>query len=209
MSAKRLIVASHNQHKIQEIKELTDHLNFEVVGLPELGDYAPVVEDGDTFRENARKKAVEIAQLCGELVLADDSGLEVDILGGAPGVHSARFAGEPPSDQRNNELLLEKLEGIPLERRGARFRCVMALAGPQGQVEFSEGICRGIILLEPRGTGGFGYDPLFFVPEASLTFAELGSAVKNTISHRYRAMQGMLQVMERIEAKKASEKQLT
>lgn len=188
-------MASHNAHKIREIKELTKHLNFEVVGLSEVGDYPPVVEDGDTFKGNAQKKAVEMANLIGELVLADDSGLEVDALGGAPGVHSARFAGEPVSDQRNNELLLEKLKGYPLEERGAGFRCVMALAEPQGQVKFSEGICRGVILFEPRGSGGFGYDPLFFVPEHGLTFAELSSDLKNSISHRYLAMQNMLQKM--------------
>ncbi|MCK9526210.1 MAG: XTP/dITP diphosphatase [Limnochordia bacterium] len=195
---RRLLVASHNEHKIQEIKELTQHLKLEVVALPEVGDYPPVVEDGDTFEANARKKAVEIANLSGELVLADDSGLEVDVLGGAPGVHSARFAGEPCSDQRNNELLLEKLRGYPLEERGAAFRCVMALARPHGQVDQTEGSCRGVILFEPRGTGGFGYDPLFFVPEYAQTFAELSSQAKNGISHRYLAMQKMLKLMERL-----------
>ncbi|HBN97561.1 MAG TPA: non-canonical purine NTP pyrophosphatase [Firmicutes bacterium] len=200
MTAKRLIVASHNSHKIREIKELTSHLNLQVLGLPEVGEYPPILEDGDTFKENARKKAVEIANLTGELVLADDSGLEVDALDGAPGVHSARYAGEPLSDQRNNELLLKKLEGYPLERRGAGFRCAMALARPHGQVEFSEGVCRGVILFEPRGSCGFGYDPLFFVPEVGLTFAELSSDVKNSISHRYLAMRKMLQAIERIEA---------
>lgn len=198
MVAKRLLVASHNEHKIREIKALTAHLQFEVVGLPEVVDYAPIVEDGDTFQANARKKAVEIASLSGELVLADDSGLEVDILGGAPGVHSARFAGEPSSDQRNNELLLERLQGYSLEQRGAAFRSVLALARPQGGVDFAEGVCRGIILFEPRGTGGFGYDPLFFVPEYKQTFAELTPQVKNRISHRYLAMQKMLRVLERL-----------
>lgn len=198
MVAKRLLVASHNEHKIREIKALTAHLQFEVVGLPEVGDYAPIVEDGDTFQANARKKAVEIASLSGELVLADDSGLEVDILGGAPGVHSARFAGEPSSDEGNNALLLERLQGYSLEQRGAAFRSVIALARPQGGVDFAEGVCRGIILFEPRGTGGFGYDPLFFVPEYKQTFAELTPQVKNRISHRYLAMQKMLRVLERL-----------
>jgi len=204
MAMRRILVASHNPHKIREIKELTAELNCEVVGLSEVGDYPPVVEDGETFQENACKKAAEIAKLSGEFVLADDSGLEVDALGGAPGVHSARFAGEPVSDSRNNELLLEKLASIPLEQRGAQFRCVMALATPGGQVEFSEGICRGVILFEPRGSGGFGYDPLFYVPELALSFAELSSAQKNSISHRFRAMQGMLQVIKELEAEKSS-----
>lgn len=193
--SRRLIVASHNLHKIREIKELTSHLNLEVVGLTEMGDFPPVVEDGDTFRDNAEKKAVEIANLTREYVLADDSGLEVDALNGAPGVHSARFAGEPSCDQRNNELLLKKLAGLPLAERGAQFRCLMAFAVPGGKVEFSEGICRGVIIFEPRGTHGFGYDPLFLVPEYGLTFAELTSEAKNTISHRSLAMQGMLKVL--------------
>ncbi len=198
MAVRRLLVASHNEHKIREIKELTAHLKFEVVGLLEVGNYAPVVEDGDTFQANARKKAVEIANLSGELVLADDSGLEVDVLGGAPGVHSARFAGEPCSDQRNNELLLERLSGYPLEQRGASFRCAIALAVPRCAVELTEGVCQGVILFEPRGAGGFGYDSLFFVPEYGQTFAELSSQVKNGISHRYLAMKRMLKVLERL-----------
>lgn len=198
MTTQRLVVASHNLHKIREIKELTAHLGLKVVGLPELGDFPPVLEDGETFEANAKKKAVEIGKLTGELVLADDSGLEVDALEGAPGVLSARFAGEPSSDQRNNKLLLEKLAGVASKDRGAQFRCVIALASPHGEVEFSEGICRGEIILEPRGQGGFGYDPLFFVPEYGLTFAELSFKVKNSISHRYLAMQGILKYLNRI-----------
>lgn len=196
MALKRLVVASHNLHKIQEIKELTAHLGFDVVGLPELGDFPEVVEDGQTFQANAKKKALENAKLTGELVLADDSGLEVDALGGAPGVHSSRFAGEPPSDKRNNELLLAELGDLPLEKRGAQFRCVMALATSEGDVEFSEGICRGVITCELRGSQGFGYDPLFLVPEMGLTFAELDSTSKNKISHRALALQEMIKKLE-------------
>lgn len=198
MSLKRLIVASHNQNKIQEIKALSAHLPLEILGLSEIGQFSPVVEDGQTFQANAQKKAKEIATLVGELVLADDSGLEVDALDGAPGVHSARFAGEPVSDERNNELLLKRLGELPLDRRGAQFRCVMALATPHGRVEFSEGICRGVITFEPRGSSGFGYDPLFLVPEYDLTFAELNQRIKNTISHRFLAMQEMLKIIRRI-----------
>lgn len=198
MSRKRLIVASHNPHKIEEIKALTSHLDLDIIGIAALGDFPAVVEDGETFQANAQKKAVETSQLVGELVLADDSGLEVDALHGLPGVHSARFAGEPVSDERNNALLLQKLAQVPLEERGAQFRCVMALATPEGQVEFSEGICRGLITFEPRGEGGFGYDPLFLVPAYELTFAELSSDQKNTLSHRFLAMQGMLQIIARI-----------
>lgn len=195
MAPPRLIVASNNLNKIQEIKEIIGDLGIQVLGLSEVGDFPEVVEDGDTFQANAKKKAVEIAKLTGELVLADDSGLEVDALDGAPGVHSARFAGKPRSDQRNNELLLSRLGDLPLEKRGAQFRCVMALATPEGKVEFSEGICRGVITFAPRGSTGFGYDPLFLVPELGLTFAELGPEVKNTISHRSLAMQGILKII--------------
>jgi XTP/dITP diphosphohydrolase len=195
MEVRRLVVASHNLHKIREIKELTAHLDLEVVGLPELGDFPPVEEDGDTFQENARKKATTIASLTQELVLADDSGLEVDALQGAPGVYSSRFAGEPSSDERNNQLLLEKLSSVPEQERGAQFRCVMALASPQGWVKYSEGVCRGVIIREPRGTQGFGYDPLFLVSEYGLTFAQLEPEIKNRISHRYLAMQEMLKLL--------------
>lgn len=192
----RLIVASQNRHKVQEIKELTTSLGVEVVGLAELGDFPPVVEDGATFQANAAKKAQETAKLVGEWVLADDSGLEVDALGGAPGVYSARFAGEQADDARNNQLLLEKLVQVPLEGRGAQFRCVMALASPEGELKFSEGICRGLIGFEPKGEHGFGYDPLFIVPELGRTFAELAPEEKNKISHRSRAMQGMREVIQ-------------
>lgn len=195
MGFKRLVVASHNANKIREIKELTAHLNLEVVGVSEIGDFPPVEEDGETFQANAQKKAVTIAALTKELVLADDSGLEVDVLQGAPGVYSSRFAGEPSNDQRNNELLLAKLKNVPDEQRGAQFRCVMALASPEGWVKYSEGVCRGVIIHELKGAQGFGYDPLFLVPEYGLTFAELGPEIKNKISHRFLAMQGMLKLL--------------
>lgn len=197
MKARRLVVASHNMHKIKEIKELTAHLNLNVVGLSDLGDYPETEEDGATFHENAAKKALTIATLVNELVLADDSGLEVDVLNGAPGVHSARFAGEPSNDEKNNQLLLHKLSLLNLDQRGAQFRCVMALATPGGTIEYSEGVCRGVIAFKPQGVGGFGYDPLFLVPEYGLTFAELTPEKKNSISHRYLAMQGMLEVLEK------------
>ncbi|MDI9441651.1 MAG: XTP/dITP diphosphatase [Firmicutes bacterium] len=198
MGAKRLVIASGNRNKIEEIRDLTKGLGLEVVGIHDLGDFPPVIEDGATFRDNARKKALETARLVQELVLADDSGLEVDALGGAPGVYSARYAGVDGDDEANNRLLLHKLEGIPLEQRGAQFRCVMALAAPTGEVEYSEGICRGIITFEPRGNSGFGYDPLFLVPEYGKTFAELGPEIKNTISHRSMAMAGMLKLLSRV-----------
>ncbi len=196
MRARRLVIASRNQNKIGEIKELTRGLALQIVGIGELGDFPEIVEDGSTFCANARKKAAVTAQLVQEFVLADDSGLEVDVLGGAPGVQSARFAGANADDAANNQLLLRKLEGVALERRGAQFRCVMALAAPCGEVQFTEGICRGVIVFEPRGAGGFGYDPLFLVPEYGRTFAELGPTIKNRISHRSLAMKDMLKLFK-------------
>lgn len=196
---KRLVVASHNLHKIREIKDLLAPLNYEVVGLPDVGDFPPIIEDGDTFQENARKKAVEIARCIGEPVLADDSGLEVYALEGAPGVLSARYAGEPSDDRRNNALLLEKLKDIPDEERGAQFRCVIALAFSDGSVEFAEGVCQGTIAHAPKGDGGFGYDPLFLVPQYGMTFAELAPEVKNRISHRFLAVQRMLNILAQMD----------
>ena len=194
----RLIVASGNAHKIREIKELTAHLDLEIIGLAEAGQVPPVEEDGATFQENAAKKALETARYLGQWVLADDSGLEVDALDGAPGVYSARFAGEGRGDAANNELLLSRLGQLPLEERSAQFRCVMALASPQGELQFSEGVCRGVIGFEPRGANGFGYDPLFIVPELGRTFAELSSEEKNRISPRSRAIEGMLAILSRM-----------
>lgn len=194
-----LVVASHNQNKIREIKELVRDLNFKVVSIGELGDFPEVEEDGTTFKENARKKALETAQHVNQWVLADDSGLEVDILDGAPGVYSARFAGEPGNDGKNNQKLLELLQGVGPEQRGAQFRCVMALASPSGRVEYTEGICRGQIGLFPQGENGFGYDPLFIVPEYGKTFAQLDSELKNKISHRGRAAEQMKKILHAYE----------
>lgn len=155
----------------------------EFPGLPE------VEEDGATFEQNAVKKARFAAAATCLWALADDSGLEVDYLGGAPGVFSARFAGRGGDDRANNEKLLRLLEGVPLERRTARFRCVVAVASPGGEVYTAEGTCAGVIAFAPRGSGGFGYDPLFYVPHLGKTFAELEPEVKNAVSHRAKALE--------------------
>ena len=152
-----------------------------------------VVEDADTFAGNATKKAREVSAATGLPALADDSGLEVDALGGAPGVYSARYAGDAHDDAANNAKLLAALAGVPAERRTARFRAVLALAdvrGPLGATGAitADGACEGVILDAPRGTGGFGYDPLFFAPELGMTFAEAGTGTKSQLSHRARAM---------------------
>jgi XTP/dITP diphosphohydrolase len=186
----RLVAATRNQGKLVEIRELLADHELEVIGAIEAG--APEIdEDGDTFAANAARKALGVARALGLPALADDSGLEVDALGGAPGVISARFAGPEADDVANNAKLLELLAGIPAAGRRARFRSVVALADPAvlgDRVLDASGVCEGVILEAPRGQGGFGYDPLFFSPELGMTFAEAGVGKKHDVSHRARAM---------------------
>jgi len=190
---KRLLFASANAHKLKEIRALLDPLGFEVVALHDLQFFEEIPETGDTLQENAFLKASFLSKELGLDCFADDSGLEVDALHGAPGVHSARYAGEPKSDQRNLEKLIQALEGNPL--RGARFRTVICLM-EGGKPRYFEGKVEGRIIHEARGQGGFGYDPLF-VPEGHAhTFAELPAEVKNQISHRARAVQGLVQYLK-------------
>jgi len=193
----RLVLATRNQGKVRELQDMLKSTNFEVVSLAEYPELPEVEEDGDTFLANAVKKAREIAAATGELTMADDSGLEVDYLGGAPGVHSARFAGEHGNNRANNEKLLKLLEGVPWEKRTARFRCVVAVATPDGEVETAEGTCEGIITPELRGEEGFGYDPLFYFPKYEKTFAELDPDLKNSVSHRGKALRKALKFLER------------
>lgn len=183
----KLLIATRNSHKLEEIRRIFDFSGLEVLSAFDFPEIPDVVEDGDTLEENARKKAREMALATGLWALADDSGLEVDALDGAPGVYSARYAGEDCSYADNNTKLLRELDGA--SSRLARFRTVMALSDPQGAVETVEGVCPGKIIETLRGEHGFGYDPLF-VPEGfSKTFAELSSAEKNKISHRARALE--------------------
>jgi XTP/dITP diphosphohydrolase len=185
----RLIIASANRGKIGEFRQLLP-LHIDLLTPYDIEIVFPP-ETGDTFAENAIVKAIEAARQTGMLAIADDSGLEVDALGGAPGVRSARYAGEPPSDERNREKLLAALATVPAEDRSARFRCVVALASPEGATSTAEGVCDGAIALEPRGVNGFGYDPLFLMP-GGRTMAEMSSEEKNQISHRARAYQNIL-----------------
>jgi len=198
LTSRPLVFATRNPGKLRELRDLVT--SIDVIDVAEaarrLGrDIAEVDEDATTFAGNAIKKAREVARATALPALADDSGLEVDALGGAPGVVSARYAGPEQDDRRNNEKLLAALAGVPPERRTARFRSALALADPAGRlgerVLLSEGVCEGIIIEAPRGTGGFGYDPLFFAPELGVTFAEAGVGPKNNLSHRARAMQAM------------------
>ncbi|MGI6557930.1 MAG: XTP/dITP diphosphatase [Limnochordia bacterium] len=185
----RLVVASRNEHKIKEIQAILADQPWQVLTAHDFPGFPEVVEDGSTLEANAIKKAKEIAAFTGCLALADDTGLEVDALGGKPGVHSARFAGPKATYEENNRKLLRLLEGVPPEERTARFRCVIAIAEPDGNVHVVEGKCEGLIGFAAKGEGGFGYDPLFIVDGMEKTFAELSPEEKNRVSHRGRALQ--------------------
>ena len=182
----KLFVATKNPHKLAEIRAILDLPSLSLVGLESFPDLPDVDEDCETFEGNARKKAVEMAAATGLWALADDSGLEVDALHGAPGVRSARYAGEPCDYRANNAKLLRELQGV--KDRRARFRCALALAHPDGTVRSLEGCCEGVIADEPRGDNGFGYDPLFIPEGYSSTFAEMSETTKNAISHRAEAL---------------------
>nr|WP_320145295.1 XTP/dITP diphosphatase [uncultured Anaeromusa sp.] len=183
-----LVVASKNQGKIAEFEKAFSRLSVKILSLKDFGDIPEAVEDGATFAENARKKAQHYLQYTKKPCLADDSGLEVDALGGAPGVFSARYAGEGANDTANNAKLLQRLSNVESERRTGRFCCALALAFPDGRMLEADGAVEGRLLMAEKGDGGFGYDPLFFLPELAKTFAELTLAEKNAISHRGKAM---------------------
>lgn len=192
-----LLVASRNKDKLKEIRTILADLGFDILSAADVPGLHEIVEDAATVRDNAIKKAVETARFAQKLTLADDTGLEVDALNGEPGVRSARYAGEDVSYHENNKKLIEKMKGIPREKRAARFRCVVAIADANGLVEVVEGICNGSIIEEETGGNGFGYDPLF-VPDGQLkTFAEMQLDKKNRISHRAKALQKAWAVLSR------------
>jgi len=189
---KKIVVGTRNRGKVSEIREALAGLPFDIIGLPEQG-IPDAEETGTTFEQNAVIKARHYAGYTGEYCLADDSGLEVDALQGEPGVYSARYAGEGASDSDNNSKLLQELQAVPQEQRTARFRSVLALAAPDGSLLLADGVCEGVLLTEPRGTGGFGYDPLFLLTEAQKTLAEMTVKEKNAVSHRGNALKTLKQ----------------
>jgi XTP/dITP diphosphohydrolase len=192
-SVRDLVIGTHNRKKGSELAELLAPWAFRVTTLDDFPDSIEVVEDGDTFAANAILKAAQQAKHLMRWVLADDSGLEVDALDGAPGVYSARYAGPRATDDDNNRQLLDALDGVPPEKRTARYICHVAVADPTGEIRAeSHDICRGRIRSEPVGANGFGYDPLFEVVEYHRTFGELGPAVKRVLSHRSRALREIL-----------------
>lgn len=184
----KLVLATRNRGKIREIESILSDLDLEILSCLDFPGLPPVVEDGENFRENAIKKAETVCTYVHLPSLADDSGLEVDALGGRPGVLSSRFSGPERSDVKNREKVLRLMRDVPPGQRQARFRCVVAFVLPGEAAQTVEGRCEGTISSEPRGTAGFGYDPIFVVPEYGKTFAELGEEVKNRISHRARAL---------------------
>jgi len=194
----KLLLATNNQAKVREYRSLLQNLHFELVAPAELGIITVVDEIGESLEENARLKATTLAAESRLLALADDSGLEVDALGGKPGRLSARYAGEKASDKDRISYLLAQLKDVPWEKRLARFRCVIAIATPDGKVELCCGECSGFITFEPKGEQGFGYDPIFYLPELNKTMAELSLEIKNQISHRGQAARKVYPILERL-----------
>ena len=189
----KLIIASNNAHKLVEIKAILGDMFDEILSLREAGIEHETVEDGRTFLENAAKKAREIAEISGCCALADDSGLCVDALDGAPGIYSARYSGVHGDDKANNRKLLDDLRDVPDEKRGAHFTCAIVLARPDGSEVSAEGYFYGVIAHGEAGENGFGYDPLFFLPEYGCTSAQLAPEEKNRISHRSQALHALLE----------------
>ncbi len=193
---KKLLIASNNQGKIREFKRMLGGFYDEVLSLRDAGIKADVVEDGTTFYENARKKALEISLMADCDVMSDDSGLCVDCLNGGPGVYSARFSGEGATDEKNNALLVEKVSAFPENERTARYVCDLVLARAGKEILHAEGSCEGVIITEAKGENGFGYDPYFFYPPLDKTFAEIDMDLKNTLSHRAIALEKLCAMLE-------------
>ncbi len=194
---KEIVLATRNDNKIKEIVSLLQDMGIRFLSLKDFPSSPPISEAATSFAENALLKASTVSQLTGKPALADDSGLEVDFLQGRPGVLSARYAGEGATDEENNRRLLEELKEVPMPLRGAAFKCTLALVSPSQKKEIVEGECRGIIALEPQGKNGFGYDPLFYLPQFNKTFAELPLKVKNQVSHRAQAVTKLRELLSK------------
>lgn len=201
MSPSRTIVlASRNHKKAREVAEILAPAGFRVIPVTEFPDVPEVEEDGLTFAANAAKKASEVARHLGQWVIGEDSGLQVDALNGGPGIYSARYSGEGATDEKNNLKLMTELANVPDEKRGAGYLCSVALSSPTGDIRVAcEGTCRGRILREANGAGGFGYDPYFLIPEYHLTFGQLSSVVKHRLSHRARAFAKFVPLLLKIQ----------
>jgi len=190
-----VVIATRNPGKLREIQEILAPLGLKVLSLREFPEIPEILEDGQTFEENAVKKAAAVAHQTGRVAIADDSGLTVNALQGRPGVFSSRYAGEKATDEDRYRKLLKDMAGVPEGQREAAFICAVALASPNGRVEVVKGECRGAIALAPKGSHGFGYDPIFFLPQLGKTMAELEPEVKNQISHRARALEKLKSIL--------------
>lgn len=193
----KVVLATHNRHKVEEIKSILSDLPIELLSLDNFPGIGEIIEDGATLEENARKKAQTVFQMTGLLSLADDTGLEVEALGGRPGVYSARYSGENATYQQNNEKLLREMRHIPPDKRLAKFRCVISMVG-NGIDEIAVGEVPGTILEELRGKNGFGYDPLFVPDGYDITYAEMDSDLKNKLSHRARAIEEAKEILKKL-----------
>ena len=192
---KKIIIATGNENKMREIRMILEGTELEPVSMKEAGFHPDIEENGQTFEENAKIKAVTVCRLSGEMAMADDSGLEIDCLGKEPGIHSARFMGEDTSYEIKNAAILKQLEGVPDEERTARFVCAVACAFPDGSVLTCRQTMEGRIARESAGENGFGYDPIFFLPEYGCTSAQLSPEEKNAISHRGKALREMRRIL--------------
>jgi XTP/dITP diphosphohydrolase len=192
---KKLIFATGNEGKMREIREILGDLDYEILSLKEAGVDVEIIEDGTTFEENAVIKARTVMEATGCLTLADDSGLEIDYLGKEPGIHSARYMGENTSYRIKNQILLDRLHGVPAPVRTARFVCVVAAAFPDGRIETSRGTIEGRIADKPAGENGFGYDPIFYLPDRGMTTAQISPEEKNAISHRGKALRQIKELL--------------
>ena len=188
MTPPEIILATTNRHKVCEIQEIFSDLSITFLSPEQFPKMPKIIEDGKTFEENAIKKASLVSQYTGKIALADDSGIAVDFLNGAPGIYSARFAGEEASDEENNSKLMTLLSQVPDEKRRAVYHCVVAVATPEGKCFTSEGICEGKIAIKPSGKQGFGYDPIFYYPPFQKTFGNTPPLDKNRVSHRFQAL---------------------
>lgn len=196
---RKFIVASRNKGKLNEIKEILHDFPFDVISMEEAGIFKEIDEHGETFEQNAMIKAMEVFDATNEIVLADDSGLEVDYLDGAPGIYSSRFAGENSTDEARNKKLLKLLEGVPFEKRTARFVCAIAVVFPGGDKFTVKETCEGVIGLELKGKNGFGYDPLFYMPEYKMTMSQMEPQQKHEISHRGKALRMMVEKLREMD----------
>lgn len=193
---KKIIFATTNKNKVREVNMMMEDFKVELLTMGEAGINVDIVEDGTTFEENAIIKAKTIMEMTGEIAIADDSGLEVDYLDGAPGIYSARFLGEDTSYDVKNNYIIDKLKDVKGKDRSARFVCAMAVAFPNGEVLTCKGTIEGVIAYEQKGKNGFGYDPIVYVPEYEMTTGEMSPKLKNSISHRGKALEQMKEILK-------------